>query len=54
MTMHVFVDADHAGDLVTRRLRTGFIVFLNKAPTYGAKRNKTPVKQALLEVNSLL
>ena len=54
MTMRVFVDADNAGDLVTRRSRTGFIVFLNKAPTYGAQRNKTPVKQALLEVNSLL
>ncbi len=29
MTMRVFVDADHAGDLLTRRSRTGFIVFLN-------------------------
>ena len=34
MTMCVFVDADHAGDLVTQRSRTGFIVFLNNAPIY--------------------
>ena len=29
MTMRVFVDSDHAGDQVTCRSRTGFIVFLN-------------------------
>ena len=27
-----FVDADHAGDSVTRKSRTGFIVYLNNAP----------------------
>ena len=27
-----FVDADHAGDKITRRSRTGIIIFLNKAP----------------------
>ena len=32
--MRVFVDSDHAGDMVTRRSRTGFIVFLNNAPIY--------------------
>ena len=26
MTMRIFVDADHAGDLITQRSRTGFIV----------------------------
>jgi len=34
MMMRVFVDADHAGDQVTRQSRTGFIVFLNNAPIY--------------------
>ena len=29
-----YVDSDHAGDSVTRRSRTGFIVFLNNAPIY--------------------
>jgi hypothetical protein len=34
MTMRVFVDADHAGDQATCHSRTGFIVFLSKAPIY--------------------
>ena len=34
MTMRVFVDSDHAGDTVTRRSRTGFVVFLNQSPIY--------------------
>ena len=32
--MQAFVDSDHAGDQVTSRSRTGFIVFLNSAPIY--------------------
>ena len=27
-----FVDADHAGDQVTRRSRTGILIFINNAP----------------------
>ena len=34
MTMRVFVNSDNAGDKVTRRSRTGFILFLNLAPIY--------------------
>ena len=29
-----YVDADHAGELLTRRSRTGYIIFLNKSPIY--------------------
>ena len=29
-----YVDSDHAGDSITRRSRTGFIVYLNSAPIY--------------------
>ena len=32
LVMRECVDADHAGDSVTRRSRTGFLVFLNSAP----------------------
>ena len=28
-TMQVFVDSDYAGDQVTKRSRTGFLVYLN-------------------------
>ena len=34
MTMRVFVDSDHAGNTMTRRSRTGFVVFLNQSPIY--------------------
>ena len=40
MTMRVFVDSDHAGDLITRRSRTGFIVFLNGAPIYWSSKRQ--------------
>jgi len=40
MTMRVFVDADHAGDLITRHSRTGFIVFLNGAPIYWSSKKQ--------------
>ena len=29
-----FVNSDHAGDMVTCRSRTGFMIFLNNVPTY--------------------
>jgi hypothetical protein len=34
MTMRVFVNSDHAGNLMTWRSTTGFIIFLNNAPIY--------------------
>jgi hypothetical protein len=30
--LRLFVDSDHAGDQLTRRSRTGFVIFLNMAP----------------------
>jgi Reverse transcriptase (RNA-dependent DNA polymerase) len=36
-----FVDADHAGDLLTRRSRTGVLIYLNRAPViwYSKRQN---------------
>jgi hypothetical protein len=40
--IHCFVDADHAGNLVTRRSHTGIIIFLNRSPTlWYSKRQNT-------------
>jgi hypothetical protein len=40
--MTVYVDADHANDLVTRRSITGILVMLNKTPVrWISKRQKT-------------
>ena len=37
-----FVDADHAGDQVTRRSRTGILIFVNKSPImFYSKRQNT-------------
>jgi hypothetical protein len=32
VVLRVFVDSDHAGDKVTRRSRTGYIIYMNGAP----------------------
>ena len=39
--MRVYVDSDHAGDTVTQRSRTGFVIFLNGAPIYWSSKKKT-------------
>jgi hypothetical protein len=42
VSMHCFVDADHAGNLATRRSHTGIIIFLNMSPIiWYSKRQNT-------------
>ena len=45
--IRVYVDSDHAGDSITRRSRTGYIVFLNNAPIYWTSK-----KQGSIETSS--
>ena len=47
MTMRAFVDSDHAGEILTRRSRTGFLIFLNSAPIYWFSK-----KQNCIETSS--
>lgn len=42
-----YVDADHTGDDVTRRSRTGFIFYLNSAPIYWMPRKQTSIDMSL-------
>ena len=44
MIMRAFVDSDHAGDVTTRRSRTGFLIFLNSAPIYWFSKKQTSVE----------
>ena len=44
MVMRAFVDADHAGDSVTRRSRTGFLIYLNSAPIYWLSKKQTSIE----------
>ena len=46
-TMRVFVDSDHAGDQVTRRSRTGFLVYLNNALIHWTSKKQTTVETSL-------
>ena len=42
--LRAFVDADHAADVITRRSRTGFMVFLNNAPIYWMSKKQNSVE----------
>ena len=42
--IRAFVDSDHAGNSLTRRSRTGFIVYLNNAPVYWSSKRQTSVQ----------
>lgn len=44
MRMRCFVDSDHAGDVVTRRSRTGFIVFLQSSLIYWTSKKQTSIE----------
>jgi hypothetical protein len=42
VSMHCFVDSNHAGNVVTRRSHTGILMFINKAPViWYSKRQNT-------------
>ena len=41
MDMRVYVDSDHAGDTVTLKSRTGFMIFLYGAPIYWISKKQT-------------
>jgi hypothetical protein len=45
-TMRAKVDADHAADTVTRRSRTGFLVYLNCAPIYWSSKKQTSIESS--------
>ena len=40
------VDADHASDMMTRRSRTGFLVYLNCAPIYWWSKKQNSVESS--------
>ena len=39
-----YVDSDHAGDSITRRSRTGFIVYMNSSPIYWTSKKQTSIE----------
>ena len=44
MSMHRFVDANHAADTETRRSRTGILLFCNSAPIIWFRKRQNSVE----------
>jgi hypothetical protein len=44
--IHCFVDADHAGNLATRRSHTGVLIFVNMAPIVWYSKRQNTVKSS--------
>jgi hypothetical protein len=44
--MRAKVDADHASDTITRRSRTGFLVYLNCSPIYWSSKKQNSVESS--------
>ena len=44
VSMHCFVDADHAGEKLKRRSRSCFIIFLQMAPIYYCSKRQNTVE----------
>jgi hypothetical protein len=51
VTINAFVDANHAGNVVTRRSHTGIIIFVQNAPIIVYSKWQNTVEAATLEVN---
>ena len=43
-TMLVYVDSDHAGEVISHRSRTGFIIYLNNSPVYWMSKKQQGVE----------
>ena len=46
VSMHFFVDSDHAGNKVTRRSHTGFIIYLQNAPVIWFSKRQNNVESS--------
>ena len=45
--LHMFVDSDHAGDNLTRRSRTGFLIYLNMAPIVWHSKKQSTIETSV-------
>ena len=45
--LRLFVDSDHAGDRLTRRSRTGFIIYLNMAPIVWCSKKQSTIETSV-------
>ena len=45
--LRIFVDSDHAADKLTRRYRTGYIIFLKNAPIAWFSKNQATIETSV-------
>ena len=45
--LRIFVDSEHAGDKLTRRSRTRYIIFLNNDPIYWLSKKQATVETSV-------
>jgi hypothetical protein len=43
----MYVDSDHGGDLINRRSRTGYIIYVNRAPVIWHSKKQTRVETSV-------
>ena len=53
VSMHCFVDANHAGNVVTRRFHSGVLIFVQNEPIVGFQNARIPWSLALLDLSLL-
>jgi hypothetical protein len=44
--INCFIDADHAGNKITRRSHTGILIFLNRAPILWYSKNQNTIESS--------
>ena len=50
VSTHCFVDADHAGNCITRRSQTGILLFVMRAPVVWYSKRQNTVKTSILGI----
>ena len=50
MQITCFLDADHAGDMVTRHSHTGILIYLNHAPISWHSKKQNSVKTSMFRL----
>jgi hypothetical protein len=45
--LHMFIDSDHAGDKLTQRSHTGFLIYLNMAPIVWHLKKQSTIETSM-------
>ena len=51
--LRMFVDSDHAGDSMTRRSRSGFLIYMNMAPIVWSSKKQSTIETSVFGAESV-